>query len=283
MHVLIPAYGPSPFLSEALRSVLEAADDATRLTVVDDGTPGADVRDVAAAYGDRLEYLRLPTNRGVAGSFRACADASVGEYTVIMGSDDLVEPWYLEEVRSLVDQFGHPAMVLPKVTVIDTDGVAVTPLADRVKGWLAPRGGRQLLGGQSLATRLLLGDWLYFPAIAWRTDLLHRNPFRTDLPTALDLDLQVRLVFDGGQLAWSPRRSFLYRRHDSSASSLSAVAGARFDQRTTSTGGRQMPRGREGGGWPVAPLSCTRRRDCTPMWRGSNASSGLRRRASVRA
>jgi glycosyltransferase involved in cell wall biosynthesis len=230
VHVLIPAYGPSPFLLESLRSVLDAADDAIRVTVVDDGTPGDDVQRVAEPFGSSVEYLRLPTNRGVAGSFRACVEASVGEYTVLMGSDDVMEPWYFDEIRSLADHYDKPAMILPKVTVIDAAGLPVTPLADRVKGWLAPRGGRQLLWGEALATRLLLGDWLYFPAIAWRTDQLHQHPFRTDLHTALDLDLLMRLVFDGQGLAWSPRRSFRYRRHDSSASSVTALDGARFDE-----------------------------------------------------
>ena len=220
--MLIPAYGPSPFLSEAIGSVLDAADDAIRVTVVDDGTPGEDVRRVADGFGSRLEYLRLPTNRGVA--------ASVGDYTVLMGSDDVMEPWYFDEIRSLADQYDRPAMILPKVTVIDSAGLPVTPLADRVKGWLSPRGGRQLLEGEALATRLLLGDWLYFPAIAWRTDVLQRHPFRPDLDTALDLDLLLRVVFAGERLAWSPRRSFRYRRHDSSASSVTALEGARFEE-----------------------------------------------------
>jgi len=230
VHVLVPAYGPSPFLSETLRSVLAAVDDTTLVTVVDDGSPGPEIRDLAASYADSLEYLRLPTNHGITGVFQACADASDGEYTVIMGSDDLMEPWYVEEVRSLVDEFDRPAMALPGVTVIDASGAPVTPLADRVKSWLTPRGGRRLLGGQELATRLLLGNWLYFPAIAWRTELLRSHRFRTDLPTALDLDLELRLIFDGEQLAWSPRRSFRYRRHAASASSLTAQAGGRFEE-----------------------------------------------------
>jgi glycosyltransferase involved in cell wall biosynthesis len=230
VHVLVPAYGPSPFLSWTLDSVLAAADDHTRVTVLDDGTPGPDVLSITAAFEGRLEYLRSPTNRGVAGSFQACVDYSGGDYTVIMGSDDLMEPWYVEEINSLAKEFSEPAMLLPAVTVVDSSGTVVTPLADRVKGWLAPRGRRQLLGGEALATRLLLGNFLYFPAMAWRTDLLRRYGFREDLETVLDLDLEMRLVFDGEQLAWSPRRSFRYRRHSASASSITAAAGGRFDE-----------------------------------------------------
>ena len=107
VHVLVPAYGPSPYLSGTLRSVVAAADAGTRVTVVDDGSPGPEVQEIVAPYGHAVEYVRLPANLGVAGSFQACVDASAGEYTVIMGSDDLMEPWYVEEVLSLVDALGR--------------------------------------------------------------------------------------------------------------------------------------------------------------------------------
>jgi glycosyltransferase involved in cell wall biosynthesis len=228
VHVLVPAYGPSPYLRDTLRSIVAAARDDTKITVLDDGTTGPQVRNAANVYADHVQYIRSDRNIGVAGSFQRCVDFSCGTYTVIMGSDDLLEPWYFDEIRDTSLAFGDPAMVLPGVTVVDGEGVAVTPTADRVKRWLTPRGGRRLLGGEGLATRLLLGNWLYFPAIAWRTDLLRAYGFRQDLATVLDLDLELRLVFDGEQLAWSPRRSFRYRRHGGSASSIAAAAGERF-------------------------------------------------------
>jgi glycosyltransferase involved in cell wall biosynthesis len=234
VHVLIPAYGPSPYLAEAVRSVLALSGEAIELTVVDDASPGDEVAAVLAGLGTEVECVRLPQNLGIAGAFDACTRLSRGDYTVLVGSDDLLEPWYVEELRALIERFGRVEMAMPRVTVIDTDGAAYAPLADRIKRLLVPRGdGPQLLGGERLAASLLTGNWLYFPAIAWRTDVLQELSFRTDMGTAMDLDLALRIVFDGGRLALSPRRSFRYRRHVDSVSSRTAVSGERFAEERT--------------------------------------------------
>lgn len=135
----------------------------------------------------------------------------------------------MRDVRRLVECHASPEMVLPGVTVIGPAGSRSTPLADRMKHALAPRRER-LLGGDRLAASLLIGNWLYFPAISWRTDVLREKSFRQDMQTALDLDLELRIIFDGGRLAWSHVPAFHYRRHDASASSLTALSGDRFDE-----------------------------------------------------
>lgn len=227
LHIVVPAYGKSPYLRGTLSSALVSADEATVVTVVDDGSPDDEVRQAASSAGDRVEYVRLERNLGVAGAFQACLELSRGEYTVFLGSDDVLQPTYVSEVRRLVDRHAAPTMVLPGVVVVGSSGDPVRPLADRVKKMLAPK--REiLLQGDRLAASLLTGNWLYFPAIAWRTQALRRYGFRQDMQTALDLDLELRIVFDGGTLAWSPAPAFTYRRHAESASSRTAKSGARF-------------------------------------------------------
>lgn len=232
VHVLIPTYGAAPYLEEALRSVVAARREGVEVTVVDDGSPVPVAEAVVGrlrAEGHDIELVRLPVNLGVAGAFTRCAELSRGERTVILGDDDLLEPWYVDEVRDLVERLGDVAMVMPGVTVIDADGGEHLPLADRVKAVLAAR--RHLpavLGGQSLVASLLTGNWLYFPAIAWRTEDLRSRPFRTDMGTAMDLELELALLLDGAQLAVSRRPSFRYRRHAASVSSRTASSGERF-------------------------------------------------------
>ena len=227
LHVMVPAYGPSPYLERTLASVLQSADARTTVTVVDDGSPGPEVETVVHRAGRGIEYVRDDLNRGVAGAFRSCLRLSRGEYTVFLGSDDIVEPCYVAEVRRLAGRYAMPAMVLPGVTVIGSAGEPAMPLGDRVKRWLAPAQ-EQLLAGDRLAASLLTGNWLYFPAVAWRTEVLRRYGFRQDMQTALDLDVELRMVFDGEALAWSPRPAFRYRRHEQSASSTTARSGDRF-------------------------------------------------------
>src|SRR4051812_42226949 len=207
LHVLVPAYGDSPYLAETLASVIAAAHDGVAITVVDDGTPNDAVQRACEGAGPEVEYVRLPENRGVAGAFQACAERSRGKYTLIMGSDDLMDAEYPTVLRALVDRFGDPELATTSVTVVDSSSAEVRPLPDRVKALLAPRGRKgRLLSGDGLAAGLLTGNWLYFPALAWRTDVLQRHGFRQDMETVLDLDLELRVLFDGGSIAWSPER-----------------------------------------------------------------------------
>ncbi len=226
LHLLIPAYGKSPYLAETLQSARRCGE--VLVTVVDDGSPTSEVE--RSARAGSAEYVRLEPNRGIAGAFQACVELSRGDYTSIVGSDDVLEKDYAVEVRRLVTAHARPEMVLPGVTVIGPTGAAQRPLPDRVKSWLRPRS-EGVLAGDRLAASLLLGNWLYFPAIAWRTDVLRRYGFRQDMATALDLDLELRLVFDGGRLAFTPSPSFRYRRHPASASSRAALSGGeRFNE-----------------------------------------------------
>jgi glycosyltransferase involved in cell wall biosynthesis len=230
LHVLVPAYGRSPYLADALRSVLAADEAGVRLTVVDDGTPSSVVADICREAG--VEYQRLPENLGVAGAFQACATRSTGEYTMIMGSDDLMGRGCPAALRCLAESYGRPELVTTRVMVLDGSGREVRPLPDRVKSLLGPSSARgpRLLSGDRLVASLLTGNWLYFPAVAWRTDVLRRHAFRADMETALDLALELAVLFEGGSLAWSPVREFGYRRHAESVSSQSAVQGRRFEE-----------------------------------------------------
>ena len=231
LHVLVPAYGDSPYLAGTLASVLATRAEDLRLTVVDDGTPGDALSGLCRAAGPGVEYVRLPKNLGVAGAFQACADRSTGQYTQIMGSDDLMDPGYPAALRDLVGRYGEPELATTAVTVVDGRGLVVRPLPDRVKAVLAPRGARpRLLTGDRLVAGLLTGNWLYFPALAWRTDVLQGLRFRPDMDTALDLELELRVLLAGGSLAWSPDPVFRYRRHEASVSSRSAFGGERFTE-----------------------------------------------------
>lgn len=231
LHVLVPAYGDSPYLGETLRSVLATGAADLRLTVVDDGTPGSAVAEACRAAGPSAEYVPLPAHVGVAGAFQACVDRSRGAYTLMMGSDDVMGPGYPAVLRALVAKYGEPELATSRVNVVDGAGADVRPLPDRVKTVLAPRGaGSRLLAGDRLVASLLTGNWLYFPALAWRTDVLRAHGFRPDMETVLDLDLVLRVLLGGGSLAWTPEEAFHYRRHGASVSSRTAVSGERFTE-----------------------------------------------------
>ncbi|MEU3458493.1 glycosyltransferase [Streptomyces sp. NPDC006733] len=231
-HILMPYYGDVTLMQDAVRSVLAQDGDDWRLTVVDDGKE-AGVPEWFAALGDeRVSYLRNERNLGVTGNFNRCLELSEGEFTVLMGCDDLLLPNYLRTVRAALDHEPKATMVQPGVDVIDGEGKLSRTLVDTTKEKLyAPKGARPLmLSGEDLAVSLLRGNWLYFPSICWRTEVMRKFRFQADLGVIQDLALVVDLLLDGASLVVTDTVAFQYRRHAVSESSAKALSGDRFDE-----------------------------------------------------
>jgi GT2 family glycosyltransferase len=231
LHILIPFYGDLKLLQEAVRSVLAQQDTRWLLTVVDDRYPDPAV---TIWFEDLLEdtrirYVRNEVNLGANRNFQRCLDLAEAEYITILGGDDLLMPNYVGTILSVMETEPGVAIVQPGVCVIDGEGRPARTLVDSIKAVLAGGGrARRVLTGERLATSLLHGDWLYFPALCWRTESARRIGFPTDLHTIMDLALILGVVTDGGRLVTDPTPAFYYRRHAASESSWRATAGSRF-------------------------------------------------------
>ncbi|MDH6578418.1 glycosyltransferase [Kitasatospora sp. MAP5-34] len=231
-EIMLPYYGEVRLMKDAVHSVLAQDGDDWRLTVVDDGREPGVPEWFAALDDPRVRYYRNDRNLGVTGNFNRCLDLAEYEYVVLMGCDDLMHRDYLTVVREAADREPGAAMIQPGVAVIGGDGRPYDTLADRTKRRLyAPKGAaRALHTGEPLAVSLLRGDWLYFPAICWRTGAVRRFGFRADLGVIQDLALVIDLLVAGESLATTPEICFSYRRHAGSESSAKAFTGDRFEE-----------------------------------------------------
>ncbi|MFJ3978900.1 glycosyltransferase family 2 protein [Streptomyces sp. NPDC090021] len=229
---MLPYYGDVQLMQDAVRSVLAQTDRDFRLVVIDDGKE-PDVPGWFAALGDdRVHYTRNEQNLGITKNFQKCVRLSEADHVVIMGCDDVLHPHYLETVRAIVEAHPGTGMVQPGVEVIDGTGqVTQGGLADNTKKRLyAPQvKGRRLMGGEELAASVLRGNWLYFPSIAWRGEVLRKVNFRDDYSVIQDLALVVDLLEGGEQMVVDNSTTvFQYRRHAVSESSVQAFSGTRF-------------------------------------------------------
>jgi glycosyltransferase involved in cell wall biosynthesis len=232
LDIMLPYYGDPALMRDAVRSVLAQTDPDWRLTVVDDDTRPGVPEWFAGLEDRRVRYFRNERNLGVTGNFRRCAELTDYPYAVLMGCDDLMRPGYVAAVRAARTDMPGAAMYQPGVRVIDGEGRPVRSLVDIAKRRLystAPAG-RARLGGEPLAVSLMRGNWLYFPAMCWRSDLLKEISFRTDFTIVQDLALIVELLLRGEELVTDPAVCFDYRRHRASESSAQAVSGSRFEE-----------------------------------------------------
>ncbi|BAJ28982.1 MULTISPECIES: glycosyltransferase family 2 protein [Kitasatospora] len=228
---MLPYYGDVKQMQDAVRSVLAQTDPDFRLVVIDDGRE-PEVPGWFEQLGDpRVEYQRNEQNLGITKNFQKCVRLSEADHVVIMGCDDLLHPHYLETVRGILAEHPGVGMVQPGVEVIDGRGQPVSSLVDQTKRRLyAPKvEGRRLMGGEELAASVLRGNWLYFPSITWRGDVLRTVNFRDEYSVIQDLALVVDLLELGEQMVVdSGTTVFQYRRHAVSESSVQAFSGTRF-------------------------------------------------------
>jgi GT2 family glycosyltransferase len=258
IDIMLPYYGDVALMQAAVRSVLAQGDPDWRLTVVDDGREPGVPEWFAALDDPRVRYLRNEVNLGATGNYKKCLSLVEADYMVMMGTDDIMLPDYVAEIRRIVAEHPGVGIIQPGVEVIDGTGQVSTTLADQAKDriYLPRFTGTTVLGGQELAASLLRGCWFYFPSLCWRSDAIKGVSFRDDLDIIQDLALVIDLVRRGERMALADKVVFQYRRHAASYSAAEAVAGKRFAEarRYFADAARQM----EEEGWPRAARAARR-------------------------
>ena len=236
LDILVPYWGDPDLMRETVESVVAQDRDDWRLLVVDDAYPDPQITEWLTGVDDpRVTVVRHPANLGITANYRECLARATQEHVVFLGCDDVLLPSYVGVVLDAFAAEPEAVMVQPGVRVVDETGTPSAGLADTVKQrLLRPRGeGRTVLSGETLATSLLHGNWLYWPSLAFRRSALLEIGFRVELPIIQDFALELDLVAHGGSLVVVPEVCFLYRRHAGSASSTTLVDGSRFaDERT---------------------------------------------------
>ncbi len=230
LDICVPYWGdPRQFLA-TIASVRAQTDPHWRLTIIDDCYPDRAVAEHVAEIADaRITYRRNERNVGITENFRRAVAAASGSHVVVLGSDDLLLPGYVEHIRRAIAEFPEADVIQPGVQVIDGDGAPSRTLVDVVKQrFLTPRTAHTLRG-EAMAASLLRGNWLYWPSLALRTDTVRRIGFRDGLPIILDLALLIDIAFAQGALRYTGVVCFAYRRHAESLSQTSLRDGSRFD------------------------------------------------------
>ena len=228
LDIFVPFWCDPALLRVTVASVLAQRNDDWLLTVVDDAYPDGSVADWFADLDDpRVTYIRKPVNEGITANYRTCVSLATQDVVVILGCDDVLLANYVDVVLEAHAAFPDAAVIQPGVRVIDEHGAVVEPIADRIKQRVVrPRTGvPRLLAGEELATSLLRGDWLYWPSLAFRREVLVATGFRDGMPLIQDLAIVMDIVAGGGSLLLEPRVCFHYRRHGASASSASLLDG----------------------------------------------------------
>jgi hypothetical protein len=117
------------------------------------------------------------------------------------------------------------------VKTIDEQGIEKVKLPDIIKKFISPNvKGSTIFKNSKIFANLMVGDWLYFPAIMWRTSTVLNYKFSGEFHTAMDLDILLRIISDELKIGFVNEYVIGYRRHDKSASSLYAKSIHRVEE-----------------------------------------------------
>ena len=230
LDIALPFYGDVAFLKETVASVLAQTDPNWRLQVVDDGYPDDSLPEWFSELNDsRISYLRNPQNLGANGNFQKCLSLLSSEYCLVMGADDILDPNFIEVIKGAILKYPDAVMIHPGVKIVDENNNEISTRSDAIK--LKIRNSlesNQILVGEDLATSLMNGNWMYFPAITWQTKIIQDIGFRPGFNVCQDLGLAMDVIMQGGKMVLINDEVFRYRRHTASDSSVKAINGERF-------------------------------------------------------
>jgi glycosyltransferase involved in cell wall biosynthesis len=230
LHVMIPAYGKSPYLRQTLESAVKHLPLEVPITVIEDPSEETNIEDLVKEFS-RVQYVKNNQRLGIGGNFNKSIELSTGIFTQICGSDDVFLSNPLVDFDRDKLSISEIAVVGLDVEVINKSSEVVKTIPDTVKRTLRPRMGKlKIFQNQKIFSNLMLGDWLYFPAILWKTQIIKQIKFDGNFHTAMDLDIFIRLLKDDKKIAFINSKILGYRRHDQSASSLYAKSIGRFEE-----------------------------------------------------
>lgn len=231
IDILLPYWGEFSLLKKTVESVLAQTNANWRLLVLDDAYPSDEAKKYFSTLNDRrITYYRHKKNIGITKNFNYSINAAKAKYCVVLGCDDRLLPNYVE---TALKNIGDADFYQPGVEVIDGNDNVYNPLTDRVKSAISPKK-PGIYYGEKLASSLCVGNWLYFPSILWKTDVIKHYKFEAGRDNTQDVILELSIVLDGGKLFVDHEVSFQYRRFaDSWSSRRKSKAGGRFNDEGT--------------------------------------------------
>jgi glycosyltransferase involved in cell wall biosynthesis len=205
VSVVMPVFNAKPYLSDAIRSILDQTWGDFELIVADDGSTDGSARLALryAADDDRVRVLLLP-HRGIE-TMRIAVDAARGDLIARMDADDISEPTRLAEQVTFMREHVEVAAVGTWLTRTDPYG---SPAGEQCPPTEHEAIDAALLRGEG--SPIVQGTTMYR-----RSSLQQAGGWRSDYGWVEDLDLFLRLA-EVGRLANLPRKLYRYRRHPQS-------------------------------------------------------------------
>ena len=121
--IVLPVYGRSGLLSQALESVYAQNDSDWRLLIADDGSDDQTVQLIEQYTGDsRIQLVKRSTNLGLFGNLNATIHEVQTPWQLTLCSDDYLEPDAISLLKKAIASVPDVRLILSSYRSIDRNG-----------------------------------------------------------------------------------------------------------------------------------------------------------------
>lgn len=188
--IAITVYDRRDFLNNAIQSALDQT-VPVRVVVVEDCGPDASLRSfITSRFGNRVQYIRNPKNRGLFDNWNVCIECCQTPWLSILHDDDLLLPNFVEDMLKLAAAKPDHAFYHGQADILDQQ-------RDRLPG---PRSGMKcdfedidLVAMADQHFIMMFAGNLFSVAAAKAVSGVRRNSYYTG-----DWDFWFRLALHGG-------------------------------------------------------------------------------------
>jgi len=206
VSVIVPAYRVTDFIGEALDSVLAQTFTDYEIIVINDGSPDSEALERALEpYMSRIIYIKQE-NRGVSAARNTGIAAARGSLLAFLDGDDTWLPNYLEVQVARIQADPTIDVLYPNVLLFGGSSEAGEEFMTACPS-----------NGEVTFERLLLQECnVSNCSIARREMIISAGLFDESLPSVEDFDLWLRVIKEGGRIAYHRDVLARYRRRPGS-------------------------------------------------------------------
>lgn len=126
VSIIIPTYNRASIIKDSVLSVLNQTYDAYEILIIDDGSVDNTETVINSLNDDRIRYIKLPENRGVAAARNEGIRNAIYEYIAFQDSDDNWKPDKLEKQMAYFKTKPQAALLYCPYECRKQDGTALS-------------------------------------------------------------------------------------------------------------------------------------------------------------